>query len=107
MCDRKSLLKTMLQYDHPGMLPELREALRAYNWDSDEEFVTLTKKDIHLVLDRYLRSELTSKEVEDWADAFDMRDDVGFEDEDTIDIIGELANPVVPLTPEYARKLIE
>ncbi len=110
MHNRKVLLAAILRYEHPELLPKLRQHLKAYVWDSDEELVTLTKENIISILDRYLRSELTAKEVEDWADAIDQRDDVKFgmeNDDDTIYIVGDLANPVKPLSPEYARSLIK
>ena len=110
MQDRKTLLEMILSYEDPDLLPDIRRDLEAYEWDSDEQLVVLTKENIISILERYLRSELTAKEVESWAEATDQRDDVKFGmdgDEDIIEFIGELANPIVPLAPEYAQKLID
>lgn len=109
MQDRKDLLKTIISFEAPADLPGLKASLAEYEWDS-EELVQLTKQDIISILNRFLSSELSAKQVEDWADAIDMRDDVAFGDsgdEDTIYIVSELANPVSPLTRGFAEELLE
>jgi len=106
---REILLKQMLAYDDPRKLPELRRELGNYGWDSEEELVSLTREHIISVLQRYLNGQLTEKEVEEWADALDMRDDIRFgldEDDDTVLFVSELANPISPITPSLAQKLI-
>ncbi|MCK4945423.1 MAG: hypothetical protein KAS59_04090 [Alphaproteobacteria bacterium] len=72
----------------------------------------MTRKNIISVLERYLHSELTAENVEDWANAVEIRDDIefGIKNEETVlDAVYILANPVLEgsLPPEMARSLIE
>ena len=100
-------------------LVELREPilatigrLRLFPWDSDAALVMLTSNDLIRILDRYLRRELSNIEVEEWAEALEGRDDIGYESQlgGTLrQIIFELANPLLttPLGPAQARRLKE
>jgi hypothetical protein len=99
-----------------GPLEETVAALREFPWDSDEELVTLTAGHVVEVLRRCCAGELTAREVEDWADAVEMREDLGFEDspdERAQDAVNFLANPLLngELTPavgqEWMRRLRE
>ncbi len=61
------------------------------------------------MLRRFLSGEISDRNVSDWADAVEARDDIGFneEDEDILtDVIYELANPELtrPLSPETAAE---
>jgi hypothetical protein len=112
MQNRKTFLETLLRFRDPKALKQIMTALREYGWDSEETLVNLTSDAIISILERYLQSELTAQEVEDWANAVEMRDDIEFgidDDEVIMNAVGELANPVLtePLTPESAMALIE
>ena len=80
--------------------------LRRFPWDCDAELVTLTGSDLIRVLDRYLQGDLSNTDVEEWAEALEGRDDVGYEPQlsDTLkQIIFELANPLLTTPVEPAR----
>lgn len=59
------------------------------------------------VLDRFLRRELTAEELEGWANAVEGRDDIAFRPSEIIDLMAELANPLLfaALTPDTVREL--
>lgn len=83
------------------------DELASFTWDSTEELVAIRSEDLCAVLGRYLGGELSSDIVEEWANAVEMRDDLGY-DSRVGGVIDELANPVLhrPLSDERARKLI-
>jgi hypothetical protein len=100
-------LRDLIELREP--IPAAISRLRHFPWDSDRELTTLTGNDLVRLLDGYLRGDLPNKEVEEWANALEGRDDVGYEDRisDTLrQIIFELANPLLttPLEPARARE---
>jgi hypothetical protein len=73
------------------------EALRQLPWDSPE-LVVLGRKEILSVLQRCQGGQLSPEQVEEWANALEGRDDLGFEPADAEllhEVIFELANPVL------------
>ena len=83
--------------------------LNSFNWDSDSELVILEKHHIANVLQRYLDSELSESDVENWANALESRKDIGYETNlaETLDeAIFELANSVLtrPLSKDSAKE---
>lgn len=75
-----------------------KAALRPFDWDSEVELVHCTRRDAVHALDLALRGELTPVQLEDWADAIEVRDDVSFEggtDGLVHQCIAELANPTL------------
>lgn len=108
---RKVLLEKLIHLDSP--LKKVMAELDSLGWDWDgDDLVNLTGENIISILERYLQADLTEQEVEDWANAVEMREDIEFgnnNDKITMDAIFELANPALEgeLTPETARALIE
>lgn len=108
--ERHSLL---LQLIHGEDRPrDLAERLRAFGWDSDEELVVLTRADAIGVLRRFQAGGFSAEDVEQWADAIEGRDDIGFEPHAQSllgELLFELANPALtePLTPELAAAWID
>jgi hypothetical protein len=103
--DRKELVLDVVQLRRP--LHAAIQALGQLPWDCDEELVLLGPFDALRVMSRYLSGEMTSKDVDDWANALEARDDVGVEDgaRDLLeDFIFTMANPLLtePLTPQAA-----
>ena len=106
--DRKVLLRSVISLD--SHFSESVQKLRRLPWDSPE-VVVLTPVDIVLVLSRYVSGELTSDVVEEWANALECREDVGFPEsqrEAVQQAVFELANPVVTqaLSPARAKELL-
>jgi hypothetical protein len=113
MNNRKLLLEIIIDLEEPSLLPRLQEELRLSGWDSPEgELTNLTQKHIVSILQRYLNGLLSEKQVEDWANLVETREDITFglhKDENSVmDAIHLLANPAMEgaLTPESAKSLI-
>lgn len=106
---RQKALETLVLLSQP--LADIRAALKVLSWDSEDELVTLTKRNVMDILSRYLSGELSATVVEDWANIIEGRDDVGFATSDASalrDVVNELANPTVTtaLTDKRAREII-
>jgi hypothetical protein len=112
MQNRKILLEKVLYYNKPEELQKTREDLSAYGWDSNGYIVRLTRDMVISILERYLHSEITEKQVEEWADAIEMREDIehGINNEEDIQYtIYVLASPSLEgkLTDKTAQELID
>lgn len=108
--ERQSLLLQLIHAESPPH--ELTDRLRSFGWDSEVELVVLTRADAISALRRFVGGELTSEDVEQWADAIEGRDDVGLDPqaESLIqDLLFELANPAITraLTPTLASEWID
>ncbi len=108
MEDRRSLLGRLVRFDLP--IEDSIAMLRAYGWDSQEELVVLSAADAIRILERYLRGELTARQVAYWAELLEMRNDVGLEArwaDELRRLIAVLANPESgeSLTPTLAIQL--
>ena len=84
--------------------------LRAYGWGASGELVVLTAVDAIRLLERFLRGELTARQVEHWAELLEMRDDVAYEERwsnELRQLLFVLANPEVneTITPSLAIRL--
>lgn len=110
MNERKEVLKRLIAYE--DNLALIMQDLQSFEWDSDKDLVRLNRQDISAVLARYLSGELYSSHVEDWANALEGREDVGYEagKRNLIkDTIFDLANPDLsePLSELFAQKIIK
>lgn len=107
---REEALRDLVERRAP--VPQAIAALADFSWDSDTELVNLTRADAVRVLQDYLAGKLTVQDVQYWADALEVRDDIGreagFEDELT-EFLFEMATPDVagPLTPELATQWVQ
>ena len=109
MNDRAKLLEALLSCRTPP--DELLHRLATYPWDS-EVLVHARPEHLLSVLRRFQDGQIGAAEVEEWANAIEMRDDIGFETESeevVRDIVHVLANPELagPLAPAVAEDLIE
>lgn len=92
---REVILSSLIRFDAP--IPKLRAGLGSLTWDSDP-VVTLARRDIVAVLERFSTGEIDALTVEDWANLVECREDIGFESgyEDVIHAaIHDLANPLL------------
>jgi hypothetical protein len=76
--DRVEALRDLLWLRKP--LPSAISRIKSFPWDSERELVTLTRADARKAVDSYLAGDLSAKGLEQWSDAVEGRDDVGFED---------------------------
>ncbi len=105
MISRKKTLEDLVEYRKTP--EELWDVLKGFLWDSEEELVQLERQHVSTVLKRYLTGEISTQEVEDWANLIECRDDIGYED--VADVLHILANPLITyrLTPTVAAQLLD
>jgi len=106
---RTKLLTSLVALN--GCLKETCSELSRLGWDSSHDLVLLTKNHALSALRRFLDGSLSASEVEEWANAIEGREDIGFEgqNEDMLqELIYELANPILtrPLTSSSAAEWI-
>lgn len=104
---RSQLLESLLACD--GNLEKILLALNELEWDSEESLIILNRQHIIAILNRYLNTEISSVDIENWANAIECREDISYEEnfKTAIDrIIQELANPLLyqPLSNDIARE---
>jgi hypothetical protein len=106
---RRQLVAALVE----GMLSPayVKEALSKFPWDSNQELVKLRAQDIAHMLEGYLGNHRKAQEIEDWANALEGRDDIGFEpgQATTLEaVLHELANPVLEgaLTRKSAERML-
>ena len=71
----------------------LRNMLSQIGFDSEIELVSMSRDNIVEILQRSLDKKISFLELEEWANLIECREDIGFEDEKTQEIIFKLANP--------------
>lgn len=90
--ERVKLLRRLLALGQPTA--DLVASLSQLGWDSTE-LVHMTTNDARAVLQRVLAGELSAEIVEEWANAIEGRDDIGFYPPCLNDMVFELANPTL------------
>lgn len=78
-----------------------------YSWDCERDLYILTKSDLLRVFKKYLSNSITEKEINEWANFLECREDLGYENESgelLKQIIIDLANP--DLSEPISKKLI-
>ncbi len=73
--------------------------------------MTFKKEHLIHVVSQYLNNHFSASDVENWANAIEGREDIGYatQDENILDNISfELANPILtsPLSPDIAREYL-
>ena len=71
----------------------LKNMLSQIGFDSETELVSMSRDDIAEILQRSLDKKISFLELEEWANLIECREDIGFEDEKTQEMIFKLANP--------------
>jgi hypothetical protein len=102
---RREALRDLALFASP--LHSVQYSLGDFAWDSSE-LSMLDKQHVLQILRRFETDELTDKDVEAWANAIELRDDIGYDRETAVwDVLYELANPTLtePLTRERADVL--
>ena len=110
MSERTKTLGALLAFEQP--VDQLKAVLAGFSWDSATERVFLSAGHIAHVLSRFLIEDAAASEVENWANAVEGRDDIGFEsaNEQLVrELVHEVANPLLtqPLTRERAIELLK
>ncbi|MCP4745553.1 MAG: hypothetical protein GY874_05335 [Desulfobacteraceae bacterium] len=107
MNNRIKILNNLLEFSKP--LDELKNNVSNLVWDYEGPTVIATRLHIKAVLTRFLKGELTKREVEDWANLIECREDLDFDpdcSDELSEIIYQLANPELEGELSY-KKCIE
>lgn len=109
---RAEILQELVAYRPPT--EQLHAELRTYGWDwlDDEPLLIITREHLLSIIDRYLAGEITSAQLQQWAENLECREDVDFEEtnKDIIDsVFFRLALPEINgvLTPESVKGMKE
>ena len=107
MKDKRNILLTDL-IECTRDLSEICKELSQFGWDCDKDLIVLKKDHTLSILGRYLSKQLSGSDVEEWANAIEGREDVGFESGILRNLIHELANPMLtkPLSEYTAKRWI-
>ena len=71
----------------------LKNILSQIGFDSETELVYMSRDDIAEILQGSLDKKISFLELEEWANLIECREDIGFDDEKTQEMIFKLANP--------------
>ena len=93
-------------------LENVAAKLSKFEWDYEGQGVELTRQHLSHSLKRYLQGSLTAKDIEQWANTIETREDIYFEsthEEKVGDVLHELANPTLAqlLNESRAKKLLD
>jgi hypothetical protein len=105
--DRRDTLEDLIRLRKP--IDDAIQAVRELPWDSEAELVTLTRDEARRLLDSFTSGVVTANACGAWANAIEVRDDIGLEEgaEDVLkDFLFELATPEITraLTRETAEE---
>ena len=89
--NKASILLDLLHFKNN--IDTLRNMLSQIDFDSETELVSMSRDDILEILQRSLDKKISFLELEEWANLIECREDIGFEDEKTQEMILKLANP--------------
>ena len=79
-----------------GPLAGIQAQLAEYPWGCSEPPLALTKEHLGSVLERFLSGALTAEQVEAWANAVEMREDVEYDGNSLqARLLHSLANPAL------------
>jgi hypothetical protein len=107
MDSRESVLKALLSFTRP--IPDIARELSAYGWDASSPLVVLDAIHISSTLNRFMAGDLSSLQVEAWANCIECRDDIEYDPSSAVGLaLHELANPVLTcsLTRQSAAALV-
>ena len=104
--ERRSIIRSLVDLDRP--VTEIKALLAPLPWDYPKSLVRLTYNHIRSVLLRFLAGSLDAKDVEEWAELVEMRDDIEFADERTKEAIHMLSTPQIhfPIDGQLAQLLL-
>ena len=89
MNKRKEILKELIEFR--GEPSELIKQLSQFEWDSGAPLVKLELSHVIKVLQSYIDGGISKSQVENWANAIEVRDDIEF-NKTVKDLIYTLAN---------------
>lgn len=104
--DRFEVLNDLISFRRPAV--DLSEELSQFDWDYDGEPVVVCASDVRAILEGFISNQFSAKDVKEWANLIECREDLDYEDgksEVIEEIIYVLANPV--LQGEITKQSVE
>lgn len=90
------ILKNLVTLSKP--INELSDDLSRLDWDYEGKPFVITSSHIRSILGRFLEGKINEKEIEDWANLLECREDIEYKKENQVqleEIIYTLANPII------------
>lgn len=109
MREREKLVRALVSFSEP--VSSLIQEIKKYDWDCEQELISLKPEHIQNVLSLYLSGDISEAEVCVWANAIERREDICLL-ESHKEILDEmvfwLANPEInfPITHKLAKHII-
>lgn len=91
--DRQSVVDSLVNFSESPS--SLAKKLALYPWDLDEPLIMLTEKHVRSALTRFIRGDLVDRDISDWAELMEVRDDISFENESIASFLTQAANPLL------------
>ena len=94
--DRFELLNDLICFRRPAA--DLSKELTQFDWDYDGEPVIIKASHVGTVLEGFISNKFSAKDLEDWANLIECREDLDYEDskrEKLEEVFDVLANPVL------------
>jgi len=88
---------------------ETNTQLNKYEWDCEIPLLSVNKKAVFDIFNRYLDRKVSAKQLVDWANFIECREDIEFECEQLQEIIFEIANCEIntPITDDYISSILD
>jgi hypothetical protein len=91
MKSRKQILHEIFNLE--GDIDNLQSEILKYPWDSKVPLLIVTKVNLANTIQKFIFSDTPFKEIENWANILECREDIQYEPEELIEYVYELANP--------------
>lgn len=107
---RQSTRSSLIRLEAP--IADLKAEIALLSWDADP-VITLTRRDIAKLLERFTSGEIGTAEVEEWANLVECREDIRYEPghenvvlETVHDLVNpELSGPLAAIAPHALSRL--
>ncbi|WP_345104997.1 hypothetical protein [Mucilaginibacter panaciglaebae] len=93
MRDRRDILYDLIHFH--GRLNDILKEISQFTWDAETPVITMTDSDFRTVLEKCIEDIISVRDIEEWANALECRDDIEFADKKIHDAIFDLANPEI------------
>ncbi|ULH30700.1 hypothetical protein FH581_017495 (plasmid) [Leptospira weilii] len=109
MDNRHTIILKLINFE--DSTEKLKNSLKSFAWDYEGPRAELNCEHLCKVIQRYLDGDLTSYDIEEWANLIEGREDITFDLSNKVllqDIVNELANPelTIKLSEKRGKEII-